>query len=371
MDEDTLISRAEALVPVLAERANEAEALRQMPKSTIDDLIGSGLTRALQPRAFGGSALGVATHVQLTSRLAAGCASTAWCQFVWSVHNAMLTYYPQATQEEVWADPETLTSASLAPVGKATAAEGGVRLSGKWSFASGCDAADWLLLGAVRDGGEGASGLLLCCVPKSEVEIVDNWHVAGLKGTGSKDVVVQDVFVPDHRARPFEETLGACLDLGIAVIAGPLLGAAEAALTRFRERLTQRVLITSLSRQSEMGSAKNRLAESSAEVYAARLLLERTAADIDARIAANRAPEPIWCAQVSRDTAFVAQLATRATQRVFEASGGGALQESEPIQRLWRDINAGHSHAYLNWDTAAEGWANAILAGGSSSPIGE
>ena len=121
-----------------------------------------------------------------------------------------------------------------------------------------------------------------------------------------------------------------------------------------------------MSRQSEMGSAKNRLAEASAEVYAARLLLERTTADIDARIAANRAPEPTWFAQVSRDTAYVGQLATRATQRVFEASGGGALQDDEPMQRLWRDINAGHSHAYLNWDAAAEGWSNAILAGQTS-----
>ena len=361
MDENDLILRADALVPALAERAREAEALRQMPKSTIDDLIGSGLTRALQPRAFGGSELGALTHVKLTSRLAAGCMSTAWCQFVWSAHNAMLAYYPQAAQEEVWDDPETLTAASLAPVGKASAVDGGVRLSGKWSFASGCDAADWLLLGCGVESGAGEGGFFLCCVPKREIEIVDNWHVAGLKGTGSKDVVAKEVFVPAHRARPFQETLFMCLDLGVAVIAGPVLGAAEAAVDRFRKRLTERVLITSLSRQSQMGTAKNRLAESSAEVYAARLLLERTAADIDARIAGRRDSGPIWNAQVSRDTAFVAQLATRATQRVFEASGGSALQESEPIQRIWRDVNAGHAHAYLDWDAAAEGWSNAIL----------
>ena len=361
MNENDLILRAEELVPVLAERAQEAETLRQMPKSTIDDLVGSGLTRALQPLEFGGSALGASTHVQLTSRLAAGCVSTAWCQFVWSVHNAMLAYYPQAAQEEVWEDPEALIAASLAPVGKASAAEGGIRLSGQWSFASGCDAADWLLLGSALADGTSEGGLFLCCVPKSEVEIVDNWHVAGLKGTGSKDVVAQDVFVPAQRARPFQETLGMCLDLAVAVIAGPLLGAAEAAVDCFRRRLTERVLITSLNRQSQMGSAKNRLAESSAEVYAARLLLERTAADIEARIAGKQNPHPAWNAQVSRDTAYVAQLATRATQRVFEASGGSALQDSEPIQRIWRDVHAGHSHAYLDWDVAAEGWSNAIL----------
>lgn len=259
MENDTLISRAEALVPVLAERAGEAEALRQIPRATIDELIASGLTRALQPEAFGGSALGVSTHVQLTSRLAAGCVSTAWCQFVWSAHNAMLAYFPQAAQKEVWDNPETLTSACLAPGGKATTAQGGMRISGRWSFASGCDASEWLLLGAMLDGGAG--GPFLCCVPKREVEIIDNWHVAGLKGTGSKDVVAEDVFVPDRRASPFQETVGACLDLGIAVIAGPLLGAAEAAVDRFQQRLQQRVVITSMSRQSEMGSAKNRLAE--------------------------------------------------------------------------------------------------------------
>ena len=98
-----------------------------------------------------------------------------------------------------------------------------------------------------------------------------------------------------------------------------------------------------------------------AEAYAARLLLERTAAVIDARIAGNQDPHPTWNAQVTRDTAYVAQLATRATQRVFEASGGSALQDSEPIQRIWRDVHAGHAHAYLDWDVAAEGWSNAIL----------
>jgi len=361
MNEAELMERAEALVPVIAERAQEAETLRQMPKATVDDLVGSGLTRALQPRAFGGSGYGTSTHVQLTTRLAAGCVSTAWCQFVWSVHNAMLAYYPQEAQEEVWDVPETLIAASLGPVGKATPAEGGIRLSGQWSFASGCDAADWLLLGSVVEGPASEGELLLCCVPKREVEIVDNWHVSGLKGTGSKNVAAQEVFVPAHRARPFQETLLMCFDLGIAVIAGPLVGAAGAAVDRFRESLSERFLMTSLSRQSQMGSAKNRLAESAAEVYAARLLLERTAADIDARITASRAPDSRWNARVSRDTAYAAQLATRATQRVFEASGGSALHESEPIQRIWRDVHAGHAHAYLDWDAAAEGWSTAVL----------
>jgi 3-hydroxy-9,10-secoandrosta-1,3,5(10)-triene-9,17-dione monooxygenase len=358
MDADSLIASAEALVPALAERAQEAETLRQIPKATVDDLVGSGLTRALQPRAFGGSELGVSEHIQLTFRLAAGCVSTAWCQFVWSVHAAMLAYYPEAVQEQVWEDPETLISASLAPAGEATATEGGVRLSGRWSFASGCDASEWLLLGSTR--GDGPP--ILCCVPKSEVEIIDTWHVAGLKGTGSKDVAAREVFVPDHRARPFPENLGACADLATVVIAGPLLGAAEAAVDRFRKRMKERVILFSATaRQSELGSAKNRLAESSAEVYAARLLLERTASDIDARLAAGRDPEPTWYAQVSRDTAFVATLAARATQRVFEASGGGALHDSEPIQRIWRDVNAGRAHALLNWDSAAENWASATL----------
>ncbi|MGH0029242.1 MAG: acyl-CoA dehydrogenase family protein [Myxococcota bacterium] len=362
MELEALVERAEKLVPEIAERALETERLRELPRANVDALVESGLTRALQPQAFGGSGLGALAHVTLTRTLAHGCVSTAWCQFVWSAHNRLLALYPERAQEEVWDDPKALIAASLGPVGQARRVDGGYRLSGRWTFASGCDAAGWLMLGASTEV-DGAPAPILACVPKCEVEIVDTWHVSGLRGTGSKDVSAADVFVPEHRAASWISTVAEHQGFAVAVIAGPVLGGAEAAVGRFRQRLAGRVLVT-MKKQQDMGSAKKRLAESAAEVEAARLLLERACGEIDACLAAGRLATPAETVRWIRDTAFCAELGTRATQRIFEASGGGALQESEPIQRIWRDVNAGHAHAFLNWDDAAEGWAGFDLDGG-------
>ncbi len=361
MDQATLIERARNLLPALAERAPEAERLRQLPPANVRALIEGGLTRALQPEAFGGAGLGAGTHVALTSTLGAACPSTAWCQFVWSAHSWLLGTYPADAQHAVWdKNPEALISASLGPVGQAEAVDGGVRLSGRWAFASGCDHAEWLMLGAVVVRDEGPAPIL-CLVPRREVEIVDTWHVMGLRGTGSKDIQVDGIFVPESFAPSWLETVGRNQGLAVTVIGGPVLGAAEGAVARFRERLLVRTTAT-LQRQKDQGVARQRLAESAVEVDAARLLLERNAREIDAWTAAGQPADPPTLRWI-RDTGFAAELCARATQRVFEASGGSALQDSEPIQRFWRDVHAGHAHAFLNWDTAAEAWANGEVGG--------
>ncbi len=361
MDHETLVERAEKLLPELRERTAEAESLRQLPKASVRSLIESGLTRALQPARHGGSDLGATTHVALTSTLAHACVSTGWCEFVWCGHNKLLSVYPEAAQEAVWGDdPETMVSASLGPVGRAQAVEGGMRLSGRWSFASGCDHADWLFLGAVETTADPPVPYLYL-VEKRELEVLDNWHVMGLRGTGSKDILAEDVFVPAAQYLPWGDVVGKLMGLAVTIIAGPVLGGAEAAVARFQERLAGRVLVN-MTKQGQSAVARSRLAESAVEVEAARLLLERNAREIDEWLAAGMPDNPPNARWV-RDTGYCAELCTRATQRVFEASGGGALQESEPIQRIWRDVNAGHAHALLSWDQAAETWASAALAG--------
>ncbi|MCH2171827.1 hypothetical protein MK489_13670 [Myxococcota bacterium] len=358
---EMLLERCEKLLPDLSKRALETERLRQLPRANVDALVASGLPRALQPERFGGSELGCAAHIEIASRLALGCASTAWCQFVWSAHNYLLRFYPERAQQEVWSEPESLIAGSLSPAGKAQPVEGGFRLSGRWSFASGCDAADWILLGAMAEV-EGIPGPILCCVPQHEVEIIDNWFVTGLRGTGSKDIGAEEVFVPSHLAPSWTEVLARNQAMAVAVIAGPVLGAAEAALECFRKRLETRVLLTG-TKQSELGTSRKRLAESAAEIAAARLLLEQAGSQIDATEARGDVPSRQDNVRWIRDAAYCAELCTRATQRVFEASGGGALQETEPIQRYWRDVNAGHAHLFLSWDAAAENWAASVLEG--------
>jgi hypothetical protein len=184
MDRAELIRRATALVPVLRERAPQAEALRCMPQETIDDLCRADLLRAVLPARCGGLGLDFDIIRDVAAELGRGCGSTAWCYGNWAVINWVAGMYPAQAQEEYWAaGPNTFCASGLNPAGTAslTAVTGGYRLSGQWDFASGCDAATWMLIV-----GAGPPGVLACLVPRAEFTIQDTWFVSGLRGTGSQ-----------------------------------------------------------------------------------------------------------------------------------------------------------------------------------------
>jgi alkylation response protein AidB-like acyl-CoA dehydrogenase len=200
MDREDLVQRAAGLVPMLREQAAQAEALRCVPQETIDALCRADLLRGPLPERFGGLGLDFDVILSVAAELGRGCGSTAWCYGVWASDNWMVGMYPAQAQEGYWATgANTLCASSLNPAGTAsmTTVAGGYRLSGQWDFASGCDAATWVLVA-----GAGPAGVLLCLVPRSDVAIQDMWFASGLRGTGSKDITIQDAFVPEHRALP-------------------------------------------------------------------------------------------------------------------------------------------------------------------------
>src|SRR4051812_16305792 len=202
---ETLSERARSLVPALRQRSKQATAERRLPKETIDDFQRLGLTRCLQPAMFGGFASDYRVFSKMLRTLAQGCGSSAWVAAVHGEHNWVVGNFPESAQQEVWGDnPHAVASASVAPNGTAEAAAGGYRLSGRWSFASGCDHAQWILLGAMsKSSGTPETRMLL--LPMSQVEIIDDWDVMGLCGTGSKSIVAKDVMVPAHRSVSLRE----------------------------------------------------------------------------------------------------------------------------------------------------------------------
>ena len=198
----TLLARAEALVPVLRERAGRTEELRRVPDETIEDLRNSGLFRILQPRRVGGSELEFRAIVELVSVIGRGDGSTAWVLANLAAHHWLLGMWPQRAQDEVWGQsPDNLIgSALIFPRGRARPADGGYRVTGRWPFSSGVDAASWLLVGAiVQDEETGGTEPRIFLLPARDFSIIDTWHVIGLGGTGSKDVAVEDMFVPGYR----------------------------------------------------------------------------------------------------------------------------------------------------------------------------
>src|SRR5271154_4584429 len=199
-DERSLLERARALIPRLAERAPEAAAARQMPAETMAEYRAAGILRILQPRRFGGLQGRFSIFSRIVEELTYGCASSAWVYAVLAEHQWIIAQYPEKAQIDVWGDdPAAVASSSLAPRAAAKRVAGGWRLSGRYSFSSGCDYAQWAILGAFLGEMGDPRHIAYLLVPLREVEIVDDWQVLGLAGTGSKSLALHDVFVPGHR----------------------------------------------------------------------------------------------------------------------------------------------------------------------------
>ena len=202
-DPQTLIDAARAMIPVLRERAKACIRARNVPAETVADMQALGLFKILQPRRYGGYEMHPNVFFEVQKLIAQGCMSTGWMYGVVGCHPYELALFDDRAQAEVWADDaSTLVSSTYQPVGKVTHVEGGFRLSGRWGFSTGSVHSDWVLLGAVcppKADGEGPD-MRTFLLPRSDYRIdEDSWHVFGLQGTGSHDIIVDDVYVPDYR----------------------------------------------------------------------------------------------------------------------------------------------------------------------------
>lgn len=385
-DTNELLLAARRMVPVLAERAPEIETSRQIPAAILAELRRQGLFRMLQPVRVGGLERDLGTLVGVCAELARGCASTAWVVGNLASHHWMLGMWPGEAQDEVWsASPDTLVAASLIfPAGRASVVPGGYRLHGKWSFASGVDACQWIMLGAVVEGeGEDEGEYRLFLLPKADGRIEDTWFAAGLAGTGSKDVTVADTFVPAHRTLALADTSGGPTP-GSAVNPGPLyripllatfgymvagvpLGIAEGMLAEFTGETRSRLASYSGRSLTDFQSVQAKVAESSALTDGARRVLLGSCADIMASVAAG-VPELEAKARWRRDAAFGARLAVHAADLLFQAAGGSALFLVHPAQRAFRDIHAAVAHIALNWDAAAAVYGRVVLGHSAELP---
>ena len=199
-----LIERARALAPMLAERAFDADRDGRVLPETIQAIADAGLYRVLQAKRWGGYELDPRVFYSVQMELAKGCMSTAWMYGVLGVHPWQLALFPEQAQQDVWAQDNSVRIASTyMPTGKATPVEGGYRFSGRWGFSTGTEHCDWIFLGGLlpKKDGSGALEHTTFLLPKSDYRIEENWDVLGLRGTGSHDIIVDDVFVPEHRTQ--------------------------------------------------------------------------------------------------------------------------------------------------------------------------
>ncbi|HYH42374.1 MAG TPA: acyl-CoA dehydrogenase family protein [Burkholderiales bacterium] len=366
-----VLDRARKLKPVLASRARAAEALRRIPDETIADLHASGLFRILQPRRVGGLELPYDAIVRVTAILAQGCGSTAWVTANLANHDFMLALWPREAQDEVWlGDARALIgSALMFPPGHATKVPGGYKLTGRWKFSSGIDACTWTMVGGIASADGELPDYRVFLLPAADYSIIDTWRAAGLRGTGSNDVEVADVFVPEHRALSVALMKG-CAAPGAAVNPGPLyrlpvfdmfpyvvaataLGIAQGAVEQFAEDTRHRVTSYSTTLLADHATTQARLGEAAAAADAAEVILISSCERAMAAAETSRVPSAEEKIRLRRDGAYAARLCTRAVDLLFEAGGGEFLYEDKPMQRAFRDVHAAQGHYALAWDVAA------------------
>ncbi len=367
----------------LAGRAREAEQLRRLPQATVDDYRTSGLARLLLPKRYGGNQAEFPEILETVRLMAHGCASSAWTLGFYTLHNWMLSLFGQQTQDEVFADGPVLCPAPLAPTGRAIPEDGGLRLTGRWSWATGVMDADWVLVGAIC-GPDDAPYPALVLLPVADVHVEDVWHTAGMCATGSNDVIVDDVWVPAHRLVAVTDIYGgtapgaALHDAAVyrwpmvpalaLTAAMPALGSAELAADLFARRLSERVIAYSGAAQKDQPAAQVRLGDARARLNAMRALADSAAADIQLRVGNGEHVGRKARAGVRVAAAHIVHESRSVIADLLEASGASAQFLNHPLQRVKRDVDVISGHVVFDYDGSRE-LAGALEIGATVSPF--
>lgn len=372
--EDTaMIENVRKALPGIAERADQAESDRRLPVENIEALREAGYLRAFIPAKYGGLELSPPELCQATRLIAGACTSTAWVSALYAVHAHAIANFSPQLHEEVWGvDPNALISSSVAPIGKATPVDGGIRLSGRFSWSSGSDHAQWAFVGYKAPGLSGEPEPHFAVLPRKDYRIEDVWYAMGLKGTGSQDLIVDDVFVPHYRTESLV-ALSFGTGAGFGTHAAPVfrlpfmpifslgfsavtLGAVEAIRDRYTQRLSGRVRAYTGAKVADSVPAVTRLAEATHELRSAARLLEGDWKEMDLRSRSDESTTADEAMGWRTNQAFATRMSIRAADRLFEASGGSAVRDDNPIQRFWRDVHTGAAHAYSDYDVAAQSY---------------
>lgn len=352
------------LLPTLRERAEEAERLRVVPEASIKDLQSTGFFRLLQPKRFDGFEADPVDFYTAVKEISGACGSTGWVSSVVGVHPWQVALFPDEAQQAVWGeDTSTRLSSSYAPTGRALKVDGGFQLSGRWSFSSGCDHCSWVLLGGLVTNDEGQIiDFRTFMVPRVDYQIEDVWHMVGLKGTGSNDIIVDDVFIPEAFTLSMSDT-GRCYGPGqeqnpsnlyklpfhsifTGTISTPLIGMAYGAYDEHVEMQRKRVRAAYLAEKTANDPfASVRIARAANEIDAAWVLQVHNVRELQSHVERGEKIPLRLRLKVRRDQVIASERAIRAIDAMFESSGGRALTEGTYLQRAWRDAHAGRVHA--------------------------
>ncbi|MBV8335617.1 MAG: acyl-CoA dehydrogenase family protein [Alphaproteobacteria bacterium] len=378
-EERAMLERARMLIPRLAERAPAAIKARQLPLETIAEYRAAGILRILQPRRFGGMQGRFTLFSRIVEELTYGCASSAWIYAVLAEHQWIIAQYPEAAQIDVWgADPEAVASSSLAPREAARPVPGGWRLSGRYPFSSGCDYAQWAIIGAFLGPKGDPRGVAYFLVPLTQVEIVDDWQVLGLLGTGSKSLVLDDVFVPEHRHVMVSDLFagtppGAAVHPDYPVLRAPRgflvsysLPPVTIALGRRALDIACRALASRVSRGvtrvAESEVVQMAIGEAAAAIDAATLLLHTGREASTAAVSSGRRITEAEALRARRDMVYAQHQVGQALDRLCEMDGARWVYDSDELGAIRRDVMTTLTHHAASRQAAMTPYGKMLLS---------
>ncbi|MDJ6543286.1 flavin-dependent monooxygenase [Salmonella enterica] len=360
------------LLPRIAANAGQAERERKVPDENIRLLKEIGMHRAFQPKNFGGLEISLPEFTDCVAALAGACGGTAWAFSLLCTHSHQLAMFSAKLQQEVWGDnPDATACSSIAPFGQIEEAEGGVYLSGEMGWSSGCDHAEWAIVGFRRKNATGELIYSFGVIPRGDYEIRDNWYSAGMRASGSKMLIINKAFIPDYRIEAAQDMMqgrssGYNLYPDSSIFYAPYrpyfacgfaaisLGLAERMLVAFKEKNQNRVRAYTGASVGTATPALMRLAESTHQVAAARAFLEKTWQEHAEYGCRQQYPSHETLTYWRTNQAYAVKMCIATVDRLFSAAGATCWMENNEIQRLFRDSHMTGAHAYTDYDVCAQ-----------------
>lgn len=347
-----------------AKLAGDADQEGRLSPEVVQELIPAGFPRHFVPERWGGADKGFAEITEAAASIGEGCPSAAWCAVMFAYTGRFAAHLPIEGQRDLWGEsPDVVLVPGLIPQGEAEEADGGFRLNGRWAYVSGVEFSDWAFIAGPA---KGEVEPRFFAVPRGDFTIEETWNAIGMRATGSHTLVASDVFVPEHRAVSFAEVMGGINHTsdrphhnvplpavgGLTCIAA-LIGAARGALGAAAG--------IAAAKRSGGGPVRDAttaglsIATAAAQIDSAELLVDRIAASLD-RGGARR-----FAFRNARDAAYAARLLVEAANELMRSAGTSAQDQTNDLQRFWRDITVGASHAALRFERPAAAFTEGLL----------
>lgn len=377
-----ILAAVQAMRPRLRERAAEAELLRRAPDETVRELAEIGVFRMTVPVEYGGYALTPSQMIPIFAEIARGCGSSGWVAWVTTAGTQWMTAYSHELQREMfladWVGPYQSGAMGKHGPGVARKVDGGYMIKGEWPWSSGCHHTIFHTMGCLVAKEDGTKFPIICQVPHEQVEILDDWHVLGMRGSGSNTIVLrEETFVPDYRViqtmdlfagkRPAPEPAGLLYKINLIQLTTSTfislgLGLAQAAADLLVEAAPKRpITFTTYPRQSEAPVTHLQLGEIYAKLGAVESIAMHMASLVEADAAAGVPQKPIDNSRVRCMTSYGLTLCDEVVQLCLRASGASAIRDTNPMQRIMRDVKTATMHGQMNLETAYEDYGRMIL----------